>query len=1441
MQCYTELTPPTAVTHSLTLQLIPGQGTNLVVAKSSLLQIFRTKIVSTEIDASQQGSGARTRNAGRYESRLANDDDGLEASFLGGDSLAFKTDRTNNTKLVLVSEISLSGTITGLAKIKSQNLRSGGDALLVAFKDARLSLVEWDAERHDLSTVSIHYYEQDELQGSPWAPPLSNFTNFLAADPGSRCAALKFGGMNLAILPFKQADEDIDMDDDWDEDLDGPRPVKQEAAVVNGGSSIKETPYSPSFVLRLSNLDPSLLHPVHLAFLHEYREPTFGILASTVNASNSLGRKDHLAYMVFTLDLQQRASTTILSVPGLPQDLFRVQPLPAPVGGALLVGANELIHIDQSGKPNGVAVNPLTKQCTSFGLSDQSDLNLRLEECTIDVLSAEELLVILSDGRMALVTFRIDGRTVSGLDVKLLPLETGGSLIPCRVSTLSRIGKSVMFAGSEEGDSLVFGWTKKQSQSGRKKSRLQDVGLDIDVADEEDLDEDEDEDDLYAEEPTPKQQAVAAASNVKEGDLTFRIHDRLLSIAPIQSMTYGQPVDAPGSEEEQNSAGVRSELQLVCGVGRNKSSAMAIMNLAIPPKVIGRFEFPEARGFWTVCAKKPVPKSLQGDKGPGAIGNDYGTSGQYDKFMIVAKVDLDGYEKSDVYALTAAGFESLTGTEFDPAAGFTIEAGTMGKDNRIIQVLKSEVRCYDGDLGLSQIVPMMDEETGAEPRATSASIADPYLLIIRNDQSVFIASIHEDNELEEVEKEDKTLATTKWLTGCLYTDTNGVFGEELGDKKAKLPESILMFLLSASGALYIYRLPDLCKPVYVAEGLSYIPTGLSADYAARKGTAKETVSEILVADLGDTTAKFPYLILRHANDDLTMYEPYRYQLGAGLEFPKTLFFQKIPNSVLAKSPAEETDDEEVTHQAKCLALRRCNNIGGYSTVFLPGPSPSFIIKSSKSMPKVLPLQGAAVTAISSFHTEGCEHGFIYADSHNIARVSQLPKDWSFAETGLAVKKIPIGEDIVAVAYHPPSQSYVVACNTPEPFELPRDDDYHKEWAREVLPFKPTLERGTLKLIGPITWTVVDTIVMEPCENVLCVETLNLEVSEATNERKLLIGVGTAITKGEDLPTRGAVYVYDVADVIPEPGKPETGKKLKLIAKEDIPRGAVTALSEIGTQGLMLVAQGPKCMVRGLKEDGTLLPVAFMDMNCYVTSAKELPGTGLCLMADAFKGVWFTGYTEEPYKMMLFGKSNTRLEVLNADFLPNGKELSIVACDAEGHIHILQFDPEHPKSLQGHLLLHRTSFSTGAHHVTKSLLLPSTLSPDNKEDNEENGATSRPHILLLASPTGVLAALRPLSEAAYRRLSSLAAQLTNSLTHAAGLNPKGYRMPSATCPPAGVDAGIGRHIVDGTILARFSELGRAKRGEVAGRAGYTGPDEIRGELDGVLRWAGLDYF
>ncbi|KAI0431549.1 CPSF A subunit region-domain-containing protein [Xylaria sp. FL1042] len=1444
MQCYAELTPPTAVTHSISLPFLSAQSNNLVVARVSLLQIFTTKSVSAELD-NAQNSQLQSSTDQPYDARV-NDDDGLEASFLGADSALVRSDRSHYTKLVLVAEFPLAGTVTGLARIKSLST-SGGDALLLAFKDAKLSLIEWDHVKHSMRTNSIHYYEQEDLQGSPWALPLSNYVNFLTADPGSRCAALKFGTRSLAIIQFKSLEEDVDMQD-WDEELDGPRPVKElSTTLANGTSSNQETPLSTSFVLRLPNLDPSLIHPVHIAFLHEYREPTFGILSSTSAPSSVLKRKDQLSYMVFTLDLEQKASTTILSVNGLPQDLFRVLALPAPVGGALLIGANELIHIDQSGKSHGVGVNSFAKQATSFSLIDQSELQLKLEGCQIEIISPEngELLMVLNDGRLALITFKIDGRTVSGLSVQLIGPDSGGNIVPTRASTLSKLGRTSLFVGSENSDSLVVGWTRKQSQSEKRKRRLHDTSLDLDIDDEDIEDMEDDDDDLYGEDSAPTRHVtnVANSHGGRAGELMFRTHDSLVSIAPIRDFALGK------NEEQSNQEGVMSELSLVCAVGRGDSGSIAIINKAIQPSVIGRFEFPEARGFWTVAAQKPIPKSLQGDRGATSLGADYDASAQYDKYMIVSKVDLDGYETSDVYALTGAGFEALTGTEFDPAAGFTIEAGTMGQHMRIIQVLKTAVHCYDGDFGLSQIVPMLDEETGAEPRVDFASIADPYILLVRDDASVFIAKMDNNLELEELEKDDTSLTSKKWITGCLYEDKFGVFLRTSSDKGTKSGENIVMFLLSKTGALYVYALSDLKAPIYVAEGLSYLPPILSADYAARRGTSRETLKEILVADLGDNTSHYPYLVTRNNQNDVTIYEPFQTASEPTTELSRSLHFLKLSNSTVAKNL--ETVSEDDVEGQRTYPMRKCDNIAGYKTIFLPGDSPHFVLKSSKTQPKVIELQGSAVRGMSLFHTEGCERGFIYADSQGVARVCQLSAgNTTYAEIGMPLRKLPLNIDTHSVSFHTTSGTFVIGCDIPEPFELPKDDDYHKEWHLEKdLQLKPIVERGSIKLINPMTWTIIDTLEMEPFETVMCVETLYLEVSEATNERKHLIAVGTAISRGEDLPIKGRVLVYDIVAVIPEPDRPETDKKLKLIAKEEIPRGAVTALSEIGTQGLMLVAQGQKCMVRGLKEDGSLLPVAFMDMSSYVTAVRELRETGLCLMADAVKGVWFTGYTQEPYKLILYGKSSTKLEVLTIDFLPDGADLYIVACDSDGSIHILEFDPDHPKSLQGHLLLHRTSFSTGANLPTRSMLLPRALpaTSDYLSQLQANGGSLNTHqasIVLLSSPTGVLATLSPLSEPQYRRLSFLSGQLLSSLPQYAGLNPKAYRAPASTGAvgrfPPGVDAGMGRNIIDGALLARWNELGAGRKAEIAGRVGFADVDEVREILREILGAGGLGY-
>ena len=356
------------------------------------------------------------------------------------------------------------------------------------------------------------------------------------------------------------------------------------------------------------------------------------------------------------------------------------------------------------------------------------------------------------------------------------------------------------------------------------------------------------------------------------------------------------------------------------------------------------------------------------------------------------------------------------------------------------------------------------------------------------------------------------------------------------------------------------------------------------------------------------------------------------------------------------------------------------------------------------------------------------------------------------------------------------------------------------------------------------------------ETVTSLKIMSLEVSEHTHEQRSMVVAGTAAQRGEDMPAKGAVNIFEILDVVPDPNQAESGVKLHLLSREET-RGAITAV-EAFSGGLMGTAQGQKIMIRGLKEDGSCLPVAFLDAQCHTVQLKSLAGSRMWLAADAWKGLWFGGFIEEPYKLSVLGKSRTHMEVVAAEFLPFDAQLYILLVDADMDLHVLQYDPENPKSLSGARLLHRSTFHLGQ-FPTSMTLLPSTLAPmseqplTNGHAGDEAPAPQAPRLfhILLTSQTGSVSLITPVDEAAYRRLGALQAHLTSVLEHTAGLNPRVYRAVESE--------GYGaRGIVDGSLVQRIGELGSARRAEVLGRAGADAWS-LRSDLE-IVGGGGMSY-
>ncbi|OWK49882.1 Cleavage and polyadenylation specificity factor subunit 1, partial [Lonchura striata] len=65
-------------------------------------------------------------------------------------------------KLELVASFSFFGNVMSMASVQLAGAKR--DALLLSFKDAKLSVVEYDPGTHDLKTLSLHYFEEPELR-----------------------------------------------------------------------------------------------------------------------------------------------------------------------------------------------------------------------------------------------------------------------------------------------------------------------------------------------------------------------------------------------------------------------------------------------------------------------------------------------------------------------------------------------------------------------------------------------------------------------------------------------------------------------------------------------------------------------------------------------------------------------------------------------------------------------------------------------------------------------------------------------------------------------------------------------------------------------------------------------------------------------------------------------------------------------------------------------------------------------------------------------------------------------------------------------------------------------------------------------------------------------------------------------------------------------------
>jgi cleavage and polyadenylation specificity factor subunit 1 len=234
-------------------------------------------------------------------------------------------------------------------------------------------------------------------------------------------------------------------------------------------------------------------------------------------------------------------------------------------------------------------------------------------------------------------------------------------------------------------------------------------------------------------------------------------------------------------------------------------------------------------------------------------------------------------------------------------------------------------------------------------------------------------------------------------------------------------------------------------------------------------------------------------------------------------------------------------------------------------------------------------------------------------------MAEVPKGLNL-DYDLPMRKIPLKRTASAITYHPETMTFVISTSVSDSFRYDRESDTMDNAAARASRFPPIIEVYKLELFSPKTWGTIDVFDLNQNEHVICLRSVSLSTSQTSSGRKSFVVVGTGINRGEDTMVRGRILVFDIIDVVPEPGRPETNFKMKLLFEKE-GKGAITAISSCN--GFLATATGNQLFISEFTNDDTLTKIAFFNLETYCISLNSVKN--YLLMGDVYKGAWFLAY------------------------------------------------------------------------------------------------------------------------------------------------------------------------------------------------------------------------
>lgn len=1336
---------------------------------------------------------------------------------------------TQKTKLECMFSIRLLSAVQDLAVAKI-SFFPYADVLLLAFDDAKLSVVGISPTERTLQTLSLHSFEDDSLREGftrNCVPPI------VRTDPLSRCAAMLVYGRHIAVLPFQ-----------------------------DGANHIH------SYTVKLTSIDARLENVLDMTFLEGYFEPTLLFLYEPLQttAGRASIRSDTCCIMGVSINARERQQAVVWQMSGLPMDCYRMHSIPSPLGGALVVGANQVIYLNQSVPPCGVSFNSCTDAFTKFPLKDRKELSIVLDASESAVINPSKISLCTREGKMILVDLETDSSSnaVKGMNVSLVQDVT-------IVSTMIRCAEGHLFIGSRLGDSQLMQYEIKTEEvaleegpTPAKKSYMEEM--------------DEDDRALYGEEEEEHTE-VKETKTLEIWEWTEL--DRLPSIGPVMSITAGKPMDL----SKEFDAREEPVYDIVTASGRDRQGSLCIMQRTIRPNIISSSVIEGALQLWAVGVRE---------------------DGSH-RYLIISR------ERSTIVLELEDEMVEIEQPIF-VVDEQTITAGELADGAIAVQVTTQNVCLVGGEAEQLQLL-----EVDSNFPVIAASIVDPYVAILTENGKVLIYQLATQPN---VHLRILDLSTTQLGMGnvtamSVYKDMSGLMmRESLGGGRKKRreermkkeqpkggegdmkeeeedPDDAILYggsrtskkkdddhsssifsrkrrrvMVAASvmggeesdaidpntmvpthwivvakrdGKMAIYELPNMSL-VYQVHRFGLMPCVLSDTTAIddEKERKEMNAASKSVNDDLDTTVKIEERVV-----ELTL-------TGMGINQCRPVLFAVLDDTLIAYEmfPADNDNDGHLAIRFRRLPLtlpiRSTPFVGGdgkrsvvdcaneetmmsgsfvtpfervgpvMQGAFIRGPYPAIVVLSSINGFTVHPLSiDGPIRSFTPFNNDNAPSGFLYLTEHNdVMRVASLQIDFNY-ETSIPLKKVAIEKTVHFVRYCMQRGVYVVVTSRPvrsnrictlsneekQLDTIPRPDSF----------VCPTIDEYAVDLYSDEDWKAVPNtgITLEEMEVVTGCEEVLLRSESTMSGLQNYIVVGTINNYGEEVLIRGRLILIELIEVVPEPGQPTSKHKMKIVYDKE-QKGPLTSLCS--SDGFLITGMGQKMFIWQYK-DNDLQGIAFLDLHYYIHSVCAI--RSLTLACDVFASMSLVRF-QEKFKALSVASRDSRRDApppLTSAFIVDNDHLGFVLSDEEGNLSIFNYLPR--EGVSGDELTLRGAINVGtavnAMMRVKGHTFSLPLSP--LVDIEESAGQQT---TIWASLDGSLGYVRAMGEKQFRRLHCLQQSMATVVPQLCGLNPKGARSLRPARPA--VVGESTRNVVDVDIVEQFMHLSVNDKQELARKLG-----------------------